>query len=334
MSVKSFGFNQQGEEILLYTIGNENIEFSVMNYGAVMVSLKEKKSGIDVLLGYDSAEGYLKEEGHLGSFVGRTANRIKDAKFELNGVTYQLEKNDGENNLHGGNDGFDTRMYEAEETETTLKFHRISPDGESGFPGDLDVTILYTLQENSVEMRVFAKALNKDTLFCWTNHNYYNADGSDTILDQVLTIPAETYADCSPDNISVLPVKPVENTAFDFRNGKPVGTDIESDDPQITANRGYDHHFAVDGEGLRTFAVFEGKQVKVTVSSDMPGMHVYSGNFLNQPGKNGMMYHIHSGICFEPEYFPNAINYEGVTKPILRSGETSEHVIVMRVEPR
>lgn len=332
MSSKSFGFSKDGEEILLYTIGNENIEVSVMNYGAVMVSLKEKKTGIDVLLGYDSAENYQKEAGHLGSFVGRTANRIKDAKFTLNGVEYELEHNSKGNNLHGGESGFDRRMYEVTETENSLTFHRLSPDGESGYPGDLDVTVKYTLLEDGVEMRVLGKALNKDTIFCWTNHNYYNVDGSDSVLEHNVTIPAEMYADCSPDGISVLPLKKVENTAFDFRSGKKLGTDIDCDDPQIVANHGYDHHFAVDGEGMRTFAVCEGKQLKLTIEADMPGMHMYTANFLDAKGKGGMQYHSHSGVCFEPEYIPNAINYEGVKQPIVRCGETSEHALIMRLE--
>ena len=152
MAVRSFGFNKEGEEVFLYTIENDNIKLSVTNYGATMVSLIEKKTGIDVLLGYDNVEGYLAHAGHLGGFIGRTANRIKDAEFTLNGEVYTLEKNSKGNNIHGGELGFDRVMYEAEETENSVVFHRISPDGEAGYPGDLDVTVTFTLLEDGVEL--------------------------------------------------------------------------------------------------------------------------------------------------------------------------------------
>ena len=153
MSVKSFGFNDQGEQVYLYTVENEYLSVSVTNYGATMVSLIEKKTGIDVLLGYDNVEGYLTHAGHLGGFIGRTANRIKDAEFSLNGEVYTLEKNSKGNNIHGGELGFDRVMYEAEETENSVVFHRVSPDGEAGYPGDLDVTVTFTLLEDGVELK-------------------------------------------------------------------------------------------------------------------------------------------------------------------------------------
>ncbi|MBQ8067721.1 MAG: galactose mutarotase [Solobacterium sp.] len=327
MSVRSFGFNKDGEEVLLYTIANENIELSVSNYGATMVSLIEKSTGIDVLLGYDNVEGYTSHAGHLGGFIGRTANRIKDAKFTLNGETYNLEINSKTNNIHGGETGFDRVMYEAEETDNTVTFHRISKDGEAGYPGDLDVTVTYTLLENGVELKAEGKALNKDTLFAMTNHNYYNLDGSDSILTHKVTLHAQQYADDDPDGISVLPLKNVEGTAFDFRNGKELGQDIACDDPQIIQNNGYDHHWAIDGTGLREFAVCQGKQLEMRVCSNLPGMHMYTSNFLNGTGKGGKAHTPHTGVCFEPEFIPNAINYDGVVKPIVKCGETSTQLI-------
>ncbi len=332
MSSRSFGVNKQGEEVRLYTLENENISFSVMDYGATMVSLIHKASGIDVLMGFDSAEGYVNHKAHLGAFVGRTANRIKNAEFTLNGETYHLEQNSLGNNLHGGENGFDKRMYETTETEKSIIFHRLSPDGEMGYPGDLDVTVTFTLLEDGVEMNVKGKALNKDTVFGMTNHNYYNLDGSDSILQHRVVIPAEYYAEDTDDGISRLPLLPVEGTAFDFRTEKELGKDIACDDPQIVKNNGYDHHWAVDGEGMRTFAVCKGNTLELTVESNLPGMHVYTGNFLHAVGKNEKEYHPHAGVCFEPEYIPNGLNYEGVVKPIVRCGETSEQIIVMRLK--
>ena len=332
MAVRSFGFNKEGQEVFLYTIENDNIRLAVTNYGATMVSLIEKKTGIDVLLGYDNVEGYLTNSGHLGGFIGRTANRIVNGEFTLNGQVYTLEKNSKGNNIHGGEMGFDRVMYDAEETADSVKFHRVSPDGEAGYPGDLDVTVTFTLLEDGVEMKAEGKALNKDTIFAMTNHNYYNLDGSDSILHHKVTIHAQNFADDDENGVSVLPLKPVEGTAFDFRTEKELGQDIACDDPQIIQNNGYDHHWAIDGEGMREYAVCRGEQLEMRVCSNLPGMHMYTSNFLSGTGKNGKNHAPHTGVCFEPEFIPNAINYEGVVQPIVRCGETSVQIIELHLK--
>ena len=332
MNKQLFGRNEQGNEVFLYTIENENVRVSVTDYGAVMVSIVNKKTGQDILLGYDTVEEYITNSGHLGGFIGRTANRIKNAEFELNGQVFHLEKNSGNNNIHGGTDGFDRVMYETEMNETSVVFHRLSPNGEEGYPGDLDVRVTYTLLEDGVEMKAEGTALDQDTIFAMTNHNYYSLDDSETIERHVVRIPAEQYAIDSDDGISQLPLLPVENTAFDFRTPKELGRDLFDSDAQIQDNRGYDHHFAVDGEGLRLFAECTAGDLKLIVESNLPGMHMYTANFLNAKGKGGRDYGPHKAVCFEPEFIPNGINYEGVVKPIVRKGETSVQVIRMRME--
>ena len=332
MKKQSFGVNEQGEPVSLYMLENDHLTASFSDYGATFVSLVDKSTGIDVLLGFDSIEGYINHDAHIGGFIGRTANRIKDAAFELNGVRYEIQKNNNGNNLHGGTDGFDRVMYEVTEQENAVIFHRLSPDGEMGYPGNLDVKVTYTLLDDGVEMKAEGKAMDQDTLFAMTNHNYYNLDGSNTILNHKVMIPAETYLEDTEDGVSHLPFLSVEGTAFDFRQFKSIGKNINDPDPQLIDNRGYDHHWRPDGEGMRVFAVCEGEQLRLTVSSNLPGMHVYTGNFLDTAGKGGKQYTQHSGVCFEPEYVPNGINYEGVDKPVVKAGETSVQIITMRLE--
>ena len=332
MSVTSFGFNTQGEEVFLYTLENDQIAFSVMNYGAAMVSLIHKPSGKNVLLGFDSVTGYINHDSHIGGFIGRTANRTKNAAFTLNNTEYHLTKNNGENHIHGGVNGFDRVMYEAKETKDSVVFHRLSKDGEEGYPGDLDVTVTYTLLEDGVSMKAEGTAVTQDTIFAMTNHNYYNLDESDSINAHRVMIPADYYAEDSDEGISQLPLLPVEGTPFDFRKEKALGKDIDCDDPQIAGNRGYDHHWAVRGEGLRTFAECRGEQLKLTVNSNLPGMHMYTANFLETTGRNNRSYHPHCAVCFEPEFIPNGINYEGVEKPIVRCGTASVQIIEMHIQ--
>ena len=332
MSKQSFGKNEKGKAVFLYTLENEAVKASFSDYGATMVSLINRKTGRDILLGFDSIEGYIAHDAHIGGFIGRTANRIKNAEFKLNDNVWKLGTNSGKNNLHGGTKGFDRVMYDARETDNSVIFHRISPDGEEGFPGTLDVTVTYTLLEDGVEMKAEGKALDQDTLFAMTNHNYYNLDGSETIRAHEVMIPAQKYALDSEDGISQLPLLSVEGTPFDFRSPKPLGKEIDDPDPQLVMNRGYDHHWAVDGEGMRTFAVCTAGGLQLTVESNLPGMHVYTANFLDTNGKNNKPYHKHAAVCFEPEYFPNGINYDGVVKPILKAGETSVQIIRMKLK--
>ena len=335
MSVRPFGINDQGEEVSLYTIENEFLSLSIANYGATMVSLIDKATGIDILLGYESAEGYISHQGHIGGFIGRTANRIKNGQFELNGRIYQLDTGPRGNNIHGGTFGFDRVMYDTSILGDSIICHRISKDGEMGYPGDLDVTVVYTLDGRSVEMRAMGKALDQDTIFGMTNHNYYNLDGGPTVLNHRVQIFAEEYAIDNEEGISQMPLCRVENTPFDFRQEKLLGQDIEADDPQIQANHGYDHHWSVPGDGVRKFATCRSDKLKLTIESNLPGMHVYTANFLKGvTGKKGEAYHPHKAICFEPEHFPNGMNTEGVEKlPIVRKGETSVQIIKMTVEP-
>ncbi|MDD5851867.1 MAG: galactose mutarotase [Galactobacillus timonensis] len=328
---QSFG-TIKGEPVTLYELENEFLVLKVMNYGATVVSIIDKATGIDIVKGYDSAEEYYKGTAHLGAFVGRTANRTRNAQFKLNGSTYHITANEhGVTNLHGG-EGFDKKMYSVEEGENSVRFTRISPDGEEGYPGNMHVAVTYTLNGRTIEMKAEAVS-DEDTLFAITNHNYYNLDGSDSILDHTLKINAGTYSPNDDLSISLDTCLPVAGTPFDFRTGKKLGTDINADVEQIQKFRGYDHHFEIEGTGMRTFAELTGKKLKLTVASDLPGMHMYTANFLDIIGKNGIESGPHSAVCIEPEYYPNAINYPGIEpKPVLEAGMHGESNITWTIE--
>ena len=324
-----FGRTSDGREASLYTLENENVILKVCNYGAALVSLIDKKTDIDVCEGFTSTEEYIKHQAtHIGASIGRTANRIKDGRFSLNGKTYQLPLNNHGNTLHGGINGFNTKLFAAVEEKDQVTFRYTSPDGEEGFPGTLYVKIIYRLLDHGVSL-INEGTADADTLFAYTNHSYFNCDQSEDAMHHLLTIPAEEYAPTDANGLTLDQLLPVEGTPFDFRTPKEVGQDIKADHPQIKAGNGYDHYFDIKGTGMRKMAVLQGKKLSLTMSSDFPGFHLYTSNFLTSPlGKYGMVYPARSAVCLEAEYLPNGINYEDVKdKPIVHAGETLHHEI-------
>ncbi len=329
-----FGKTNDGQDVFLTTLENDNLIIKTMNYGATIVSIIDKATGIDIIAGFNDVQGYINNSSYIGACIGRTANRIKNGKFTLNNKEYQLSINDNDkNHLHGGS-GFNTKLFDIRTTDNSVTYHRVSPNLEDGYPGNLDVSYTYTLLNDGVEMKAEGIS-DEDTLFSFTSHTYFNLDESDSIKDHIVKINASEYADCDDDGISVEKHKSVENTHFDFREFKRVGDDMDSSDPQLVQNRnGYDHHFMIQGTGMREFAVCKGQKLTLTVSSDLPGMHMYTSNFTDEKdGKNGKLYPPHSLICFEPEYYPNAINYPTIEpKPILRKGEKSVQRILLNLK--
>ena len=327
-----FGKTGEGISVDLYTIENDHLRVSVMNFGAIIVSIVDKKTGIDILKGYDTFAGYQQDPHHMGGFIGRSANRIRNAQFTLHGKTYHLPANEnGITNLHGGN-GFDRQLYAVEEYPDCLRFSRLSLDGEEGFPGNMNVSVTYSLYGSSLCMEAKATC-DQDTLCSFTNHNYYNLDNTDTIRTHVLQIHADAYALNDAYNIAAADLTSVSGTPFDFRMAKEIGKDIDSKDQQIKMNNGYDHYFAISGKGLREMAVYRGKKLQMIIRSDLPGMHVYTGNKMNGIGKKGSVHAVHGAICFEPEYQPNAINEEKVEpKPILKVTEERRSRIEIQLD--
>lgn len=337
ISVTAFGKNQTGEEVSLYTVENKNgMKACFTNYGAIITKIVvPDKNGVlaDVVLGYDSMEGYIKNPGYFGATIGRNGNRIAGSQIDINGVTYELDKNEGENNLHAGFHGYDKRMWEVkvDETENAVEFSLFSPDGDQGFPGNFNVTVTYTLTEDNEVKIAYKGTSDADTIANMTNHSYFNLAGhtSNTILDHVMWIKASNYVPVV-DNTAIPTgeVATVTGTPMDFTAPKVVGEEIESDFEQLKFTGGYDHNYAIDKEsqGIEKIAIVEDPKSgrKMEVYTDLPGVQLYAGNFIGTngvEGKEGMLYQKRSGLCLETQYFPDAIHQANFESPVLKAGE-------------
>ncbi len=319
---KPFGVTKGGEAINIYCIKNDMLAVEIMEYGAAIRSLLVQRGGAwtDVVLGYDTLREYEENDGYLGACVGRVGNRIGGAGFTLNGKTYTLARNDGENHLHGGVRGFDKYVWTAEELPDGVRFARVSPDGEEGYPGTLHAAVSYRLQGNTLVIEYEASA-DQDTLCSLTNHSYFNLNGSGSVLGHTLQINADEFLENSAATLPTGRRLPVAGTPFDFRVPKRVGQDIGTDDIQLRNCGGYDHNFCLTGE---TAAVLRGdvSGITMTVRTTLPGMQLYAANFLTERrGKNGAVYMPRAALCLETQFFPNAMACEDFEKPILRAGE-------------
>ena len=334
MKVTDFGATVKGDETKLYTLTNKNgMEIAVSDYGATLVQVivpdKEGKP-CDVVLGYDEAAGY--EEGDLffGAIVGRSANRIGGASFELNGVTYQLEKNDNGNNLHSGMDFYNQRMWKVKETaDDHITFELDSPDGDQGYPGAVHIEVTYTLTEDNAVKIAYHAVPDADTLINMTNHSYFNMDGhaSGDVLDQEVWIDADAFTRADAESIPTGEITPVEGTPMDFRKMKKIGQDIGVDFEQLKFVGGYDHNFVLDkADGTMQLAArarSEKSGICMDVYTDCVGIQLYAGNFIGkQTGKGGASYDSRHAFCLETQYFPNAVNEPNFKSPVLHVGET------------
>ena len=293
---KSFGHLPSGAEVFLYTISCGGITATVSDLGATLVHvLVPDADGIvaDVALGYDDPAGYLNGTCFLGAVVGRSANRIKGSEFTIGGRTYAMTPNENGNNLHSGPDFYHTRVWEVvEESDTAVKFHLSSPDGDQGFPGNASIDVTYQLDATGGLHIVYDAVCDKDTIFNLTNHSYFNLAGHDhtgAAMDQLLMLPARVFSVADDESVPTGEMRSVEGTPMDFRSPKPIGQDIGADYEPLNLQGGYDHNFEVfcnpcavlsDPVSGRTMAVY----------TDLPGIQFYAGNFLNETGKGGTVY--------------------------------------------
>ena len=332
----------------LFTLRNENgMEVDLTNYGGIVTAIRvpDRDGNIDdVALGFPSLEGYLGEDPYFGAIIGRYGNRLGDATFTVDGESYTLAKNDGPNSLHGGPGGFHTKIWEATETEAedgaAVRLHRLSPDGEEGFPGNLDVTVTYTLTEDN-ELRIAYEATtDKATPVNLTNHSYFNLGGGGSILNHELTIDADAF---TPVNQTLIPtgeLREVEGTPFDFREATAIGERIEAKDEQLGFGQGYDHNWVLNGDAgeLTTAATLydpaSGREMEVLTTE--PGIQFYSGNFLNGSftGKDSTAYGLRTGLCLETQHFPDSPNQEAFPSTILEPGSTYSSETVYRFSTR
>lgn len=333
--VKEFGKIREGEIANIFTLRNkQGMEIDVTNYGASLVSVRVPKDNkiYDVVLGYDDVTGYENAGTYFGATVGRNANRIGNASFELNGIKYQLDKNDNDNNLHSGYDYYNKRLWNTNEVdEHNISFYIVSEHGDQGYPGEVLIEVMYELTDsNEISIHYYCKAKD-DTIVNLTNHSYFNLNGhnSGTILNHKMWIDSDSYTPTDKYLIPTGEIVSVENTPMDFRIEKEVGQDINEDYDALKIATGYDHNYVLKGEGYRKVASIVADQSKITmeVYTDTPGLQVYSGNFLdNEPGKDNSIYQRQSGICFETQYFPDAINHDNFKSPIVKKGDIMSSV--------
>ncbi len=327
-----FGKLSDGREIFQYTISNPDASVAILNLGGMIQSLsvadREGKM-TDVVLGYDTAGQCEEGRGnYFGALIGRFGNRIGGASFTLNGKEYPLYANDGANHLHGGKEGFNWKLWDVEaQGEDTLCLRLFSPDGEEGYPGNLTVTVWYTLDGASLSIR-YRAVCDADTVINLTNHAYFNlaGEGDGDIEDHLLQLNAGSYTAVDSNGLTIEKVIPVEGTPFDFRAAKPIGQDIGADDEQLHNGAGYDHNFVLDpSPELKQVAAVSCPRtgIRMTVSTTQPGVQLYTGNMITPvTGKNGHLYGKRSGFCLETQHFPNSMACTSFASPVLPAGET------------
>jgi len=331
----SFTTTIQGKPVQLYTLKNKNgASVSITNYGGRVVSIlvpdKDNKM-VDVSLGYDSVKTYGKEgEGFFGALIGRYGNRIGKGKFTLDGEQYQLQLNNGPNTLHGGKDGFFSKVWDAKQDGQKLELSYVSKDGEAGYPGTLNVKVVYTLTDANALQMDYTATTDKTTIVNLTNHTYFNlsGEGSATILDHELMIAADAYTPVDSTLIPTGKITPVKGTAFDFTAVKVIGKEIENADDQLKFGKGYDHNWALNKNDGKT-AVARVKSpvtgIIMEVYTTEPGLQFYSGNFMtgvDKDGKGGKSYPHRSAFCLETQHFPDAPNHINFASTVLKPGQT------------
>ena len=331
-----FGQLPDGQEVERYILSNRNgLSASFLTLGGIWSTMMAPdRNGVtaDVVLGYGTVPDILTNGGHLGEIVGRNANRIGKARFSLNGVTYDLEANNGPNNLHSGPDFYRNRIWKAEAAEdengTSLTFSLRSPDGDQGYPGNAEITVTYTLTEEN-ELRIdYHLTCDQDTIANMTNHSYFNlaGHGSGSALEQQVWLDADFMTPADEVSIPTGELRSVKGTPMDFTQMKPIGRDIREDYDQLKFGKGYDHNWVLNHEmgrlSLSAKAWDEKSGRLMEVYTDLPGIQFYTANFLEPeaPGKDGAVYGPNHGYCFETQYYPNAVNTPGFPSPILRKG--------------
>ena len=326
---RPFGSLEDGTAVSLWELTNERgLTAQVLDYGVTIRSvLVPDKRGklVDVVLGYDTLKEYVRDGCYLGTTVGRCANRIKGASFELNGKTYPLYANNGENHLHGGKRGFNKYVWHGEQTGEAVTFSRLSPDGEEGYPGNLQVQVTIGWEGDSLTIR-YEATTDQDTVVNLTNHSYFNLNGKGKINGHLLQVAADHYTLNGRDGIPTGEVVSVEGSAMDFRTPKTIGQDAGKKEPCVSFFNGYDSNFIISGHPFAT-AVGDKTGITLIADTDQPGVQLYTANALGpRLGKKGSFYGFRSGFCLETQNYPDAIHHPQWPSCILKAGETYRSV--------
>lgn len=311
-----------------YQLENSDIVIEVSEVGATLTRFIDKKTNTDLVCGFDSDEEYAKNCGcNIGATIGRNCNRIGGASFVLNGKTYNLRKNDGNNNLHGGGrEGFAFKYFSlVDKKDDELVFEYLSRDLEEGFPGNLTIRVSYKLENNNLIIS-FTGSSDADTVFNVTNHSYFNM-GDLNVLDQQLHITSNKYAPTDETGLTLSTVKNVEGTPFDFTSFRRIG------DALAKLENGIDNNYVWENMDDKLLCQVKNDKLQMNVYSNLPDMHVYTANYLEtEEGKYGRQYHKYGAICFEAQFYPNAINYDEYIKPILKANETKTYYIKYEIK--
>ena len=326
-----FGTTKDGKAVTRYILKNSGgMRVSVLSYGCTVQSIcvPDKNGELrDVVLGYDTLRDYENGIAFFGAFVGRFANRIKNACFTLNGKTYQLRKNDRENHLHGV---YSHLTFNGDIDGDSLVFRHLSPAFDEGYPGNLQLEIRYRLTEDNALAITYTATTDASTVINLTNHSYFNLNGQDgsEVLSHELEIDADSFTEVDEIPLPSGKILPVAHTPLDFRAMKPIGRDIGADDAQIRRCGGYDHNLILNGEGLRRFAkaVSHNSGIVLEAYTTQPGVQLYSGNAVHADrvrcGKNGVRYPKYGGFCLETQHYPCAPNFAHFPTTVLNPGET------------
>ena len=337
IKISDFG-KFEGKDVKLFSITNKNsITVKLTNYGAILVSLyvPDKDGKLDdVVLGFDNLEKYFTNDiCYFGSTVGRNSNRIGNASFKLNGVTYNLDKNEkNKNNLHSGFNPYNKRLWDyiIDENLNSVSFNLISPDLDQGFPGEFNITVTYQLtDDNELKINYNGKS-TKDTIANMTNHSYFNLSGnsSGTAMNHKLYINADRFLEVDNELIPTGNLIDVENTPLDFRKTKRIGDEIDTDFEQLKITGGYDHSFVINKQtnGIEKIAILSDEKSSriMEVYTDAVAVQFYAGNFIENNkvvGKDNCIYKNRSGICLETGFYPNSMNNQNFPSPILKANE-------------
>lgn len=344
ISTEFYGKTADGCDITLYYLtNNQGVQAQIINYGANLIKLivpDREGNQEDVVLGYDNLHGYENNAQGFGSFIGRCANRIGGASFELNGKVYPLQVNDNKNTLHGGTPGYNKVVYEAtaiqKDDADSLELCRVSPDQEQGFPGNLSLKITYTLtNDNELIMEYEAKS-DQDTVVNLTNHSYFNLAGhkSGSVLEQKVWIDADEFTPTDGELIPTGEIAKVEGTPMDFRTEKTISKDWTLDYEPMKLAGGYDHNFvlktSMDTVSKVASLYEEQSGREMEVYTNMPGMQMYTANFLSDTeglvNKEQVSYASQDAVCFETQFYPNAVNQPNFPTSILKAGETGRYI--------
>ncbi|MBV8069699.1 MAG: galactose mutarotase [Acidobacteriaceae bacterium] len=348
LNKQPFGKTADGQEVYVYTLRNSSgVQVKITNFGGRITSiLAPDKNGKfdDVVLGFDSLDGYLAKpasSAYFGAVIGRYANRLAHGTFTLDGKTYHIPTNDGPNTLHGGTQGFDSKVWDAREVSTpsgpALELHYLSPDGQEGFPGNLNATVRYSLDSKNGLRIDYSATTDKDTVLNLTNHSYFNLEGagSETILNEYIMLGADQYTPVDGTLIPTGKIDSVAGTPLDFRKPTVIGSRINDNFEQLKLAKGYDHNFVLSHPGdltaVAALVVDPTSGRALEVHTTQPGIQFYTGNFLNGEVHGiGGVYRYRSALCLETQHFPNSPNQSNFPTTVLHPGETFHSTTIYR----